>query len=103
MKVRRQLGFRLRVTPEELQQMKANFPPRKLGATLRNFALGFDQPRQSSAVNTRQELTRQLARIGNNLNQIAHGINVANLAGSRLDVLRVLAELAQIRAEMGRL
>jgi hypothetical protein len=34
--------------------------------------------------------------LGNNLNQIAHGINRANLTGDKIDSIRVLAELVAI-------
>lgn len=45
-------------------------------------------------------LMRQLAQIGNNLNQIAHGINVSNLAGEPLSVVQILAALRSIEREI---
>ena len=46
------------------------------------------------------ELVRQLARIGNNLNQIAR---VANTHQDNLDVVQVCTALAAIRAELRQL
>lgn len=51
----------------------------------------------------RRELLLQLARIGNNLNQVAKGINLANLAGNKVDAVRVLAKLAEIQEAIEKL
>ena len=51
----------------------------------------------------RREKLNALARIGNNLNQVAKGINQANVIGSKVDVVRVLAKLAEIQEAIERL
>lgn len=45
-------------------------------------------------------LMRQLAQIGNNLNQIAHRINASNLAGEPLSMVQILAALSSIEREI---
>ena len=46
------------------------------------------------------ELMRALAGIGNNLNQLAHGVNASNLAGEPIQRLHVLAVLRSIEQKL---
>lgn len=46
-------------------------------------------------------LLREVACAGNNLNQIARAIHVANLTGSRVQAVGILAQLAIIERQLG--
>lgn len=48
-------------------------------------------------------LLRQIACAGNNLNQIARAVNAANLVGSRVQAVGILAQLAIIERQLGQL
>lgn len=45
-------------------------------------------------------LMRQLAQIGNNLNQLAHGVNASNLANEPLSLVQILATLRSIERQL---
>jgi Bacterial mobilisation protein (MobC) len=80
----------IRFTPDELEQvrMKAHHAGRSLARWLRELSLGYTPKPKPSAANA--EVIRHLARIGNNVNQLAH------LANSR-DKLPELNILTAIR------
>ena len=73
---------------------------RGVSTSIRALALGQPVPRRSPALETRRELLLALARIGNNLNQLARAVNTANLTGSKVDALRLLAKLAEIQEQV---
>ncbi len=76
------------------------FPKRAVGTALRALAMDQPVPQRNEAVDVRRDLTRHLARIGNNLNQVARSINRAVLTGEKIEAVKVLVELAAIRAAM---
>ena len=41
-----------------------------------------------------------MARLGNNLNQIARALNTANLVGRKVDVVQVFAKLVEIQTAL---
>lgn len=57
--------------------------------------------RPLSSVNP--NLLRQVACAGNNLNQIARAVHTAKLAGSRVQAVGILAQLAIIERQLGQL
>jgi len=87
----------IRFSDDEWDEIHAMFPKRKVGTCIRMLGLGHTPPRYSPALEVRREKLNALARIGNNLNQVAKGINQANLAGSKVDAIRVLAKLVEIQ------
>ena len=70
------------------------------GRLSRRNAVGCFDGRMVCGDDVRRDLTRHLARIGNNLNQVARGINRAVLTGEKIEAVKVLVELAAIRAAM---
>jgi hypothetical protein len=80
----------IRFTPDEWEQVrtKAHHAGRSLARWLRELALGYTPKPKPSVANA--EVIRHLARIGNNVNQLAH------LANSR-DKLPELTILEAIR------
>lgn len=71
--------------------------------------LGKPRPRKRpppsiEAVSQRDpELVRQVAVIGNNLNQIARAANTAVVTGTPIEVIKLLVELAAIERKLGSL
>ena len=100
MKTRRQHVLKIRLSDSERAHFQSVFPRRALGTSLRALALGQPLPRRNEVADSKRDVTLQLARIGNNLNQIAHGFNRAALTGERIDAVRIAVELAAIRAAM---
>jgi hypothetical protein len=88
---------KLRFSDDELKRVRACFVKRKVASSIRSLALGQPPPRHNPMLEVRRELVRDVARIGNNLNQLARGVNQANLSGSQIDTLRLLAKLIEIQ------
>jgi hypothetical protein len=102
-KARRERILKIRFSDGEWAKIRETFPPRKVGTAIRALALWREPPFKSPMIEVRRELLLQLARIGNNLNQVAKGINEANLAGNKVDAVRVLAKLAEIQEAIEKL
>lgn len=49
------------------------------------------------AAATRREIVREVARVGNNLNQVARALNRCVLTGDAVNSLAVAAELRRVR------
>ena len=67
---------------------------------MREICLGEKQTKQSRIQEVDPQLLRQLAGIGNNLNQIARIMNQKNQTGSALDRVAVMTALARIEREL---
>jgi hypothetical protein len=102
-RARRKRVLQIRFSNGEWAKISKTFPPRKIGTAMRALALWREPPFRSPMLEVRRELLLQLARIGNNLNQVAKGINLANLAGNKVDAVRVLAKLAEIQEAIEKL
>jgi hypothetical protein len=100
MKTRRQHVLKIRLSGAERAQLQTVFPRRAVGTSVRALALGQPVPRRNEVADSKRDVTRHLARIGNNLNQIAHSFNHAALTGETIDAVRIAVELAAIRAAM---
>ena len=102
MKIRRQHVLKIRLSDVEWAHVQNVFPKRAVGTSLRALALdlAIRFPQRNESVDVRRDLTRHLARIGNNLNQVARGINRAVLTGEKIEAVKILVELAAIRAAM---
>lgn len=92
--------MKVRFSDDEWNTVRACFPKRKVASSIRNLALGQKAPRRSPALETRRELLLALSRIGNNLNQVARAVNIANLTGSKIDTVRLLAKLVEIQEQV---
>ena len=97
MAARRKHNLNIRFSDDEWKRVHEVFPKRKVGTVIRALALAQKAPRRSPALETRRELLLALARIGNNLNQVARAVNTANLTGSKIDAVRLLAKLVEIQ------
>ena len=105
--VKREKIIKIRVNPEELATLQMHCTRGELAAWMRDTCLN---PGQTDLVEDLKgpskiapELLRQLASIGNNLNQIARRVNTAEWGpAERVQVLAALAsierELAGVRA-----
>ena len=88
--------IKIRFTPDELLLLKQHQSGGKFAAWLRNVLLSLfnegDMPSRKDVAQADPTLLRQLAAIGNNLNQIARRLNsVQQLSGTdRIEILRTL-------------
>ncbi|WP_318445720.1 plasmid mobilization protein [Photobacterium leiognathi] len=99
-KINRTEIIQLRVTKDEKLQIFAHANG-NVSDWLRTIALDPDtNPRRTIYKEFRQDpaLVQQIARIGNNLNQIARYINSAKKSGSLVDLVAVQAQLVQMNA-----
>ncbi|WP_234271857.1 plasmid mobilization relaxosome protein MobC [Billgrantia ethanolica] len=98
--------IKIRVSPEELETLKWRCPKPQLAEWMREQCLNPDGDwvRQSKGPEPADPaLLRQLAGIGNNLNQVARRVNSGEWgAADRVQVIAALAaverELAELRA-----
>jgi hypothetical protein len=92
-------GYRVttRFSDDEWAVVRTTFPKGGVSTAMRGLALGEPVPHRSPVLEVRHDLLLAISRLGNNLNQIAKGINQANLAGKRVDPIRVLAKLVEIQ------
>jgi hypothetical protein len=100
MAARRKHILNIRFSDDEWKRVHEVFPKRKVGTAMRALALAQNAPRRSPALEIRRGLLLAVARIGNNLNQLARAVNTANLTGSKVDALRLLAKLVEIQEQV---
>jgi len=82
------------VTPEEHQRLQARCEGRQLAAWMRQLCLDARPPRVSRLPSIDPALLRQLAGMGNNLNQIARKVNAGDMpAGDRVQIVAALAAI----------
>lgn len=70
---------------------------------MRETCLGEKQTKQSKVIEVDPKLLRQLAGIGNNLNQIARLVNQHSKQDSVLDRIAIITALSSIERELQRL
>jgi hypothetical protein len=91
--------IKVRVTESELASLRAACPKAQLAEWMREHCLGVvPQQRRTPPPTIDPALLRQVAGIGNNLNQIARRINASPL--TTLDKVEYLAALAAIGREL---
>lgn len=96
-------AIRVRVTPEEFDALQRRKDRARLASWIRDYCLGAaEAPTTRETTAADPALLRQLAGIGNNLNQIARQLNRYG-PGDRVELLTELAaierQLAAIREE----
>ena len=92
--------IQLRVTQEEKQQIVANARG-NISVWLRTVALNPGSCQHKARYKELKQdpaLVRQVALIGNNVNQIARYINTVKKAGTLVDVVTVQAQLVQMNS-----
>jgi len=100
MATRRDRIIKIRCSEDEWDEIHVSFPKGRVSTIMRLLALGQPPPRYSPALEVRRKELQALARIGNNLNQLARAVNTANVAGSKVDAARVLAKLVEIQDKL---
>ena len=101
MAVKRTRFLGVRVTEQEYQQLQERCDGRQLAAWMRQTCLDARPARSSRLPSIDPVLLRQLAGMGNNLNQIARKINGGQWSGA--DRVQVVAALMAIDAGLERL
>lgn len=95
----RQHVIKVRVNEDELALLQERSGPVKISPYLRTLGLGY-QPRKKPTPRVDPELVRELARIGNNLNQLTKTANQLRVEGRHIDALRLLSALHDIEDEL---
>jgi len=101
--MKREKVIKIRVSPEELETLRQRCPKARLAEWMREMCLhgGGGVKRSGSAPPIDPALLRQLAGIGNNLNQIARRVNSGEWGP--VDRVQIIAALAGIERELGEL
>lgn len=100
---KRQKEIKIRCTDEEYLELQQRCTKLRLAEWMRETCLGSSAKRAPPAPTVAPELLRQLAGMGNNLNQIARVVNANSGAVDRAAIMGALVsierQLAAIRAE----
>ena len=95
--------IKIRLTEEEHQALLNRCTKASLATWMRETCLGEKQTKQSKVIEVDPKLLRQLAGIGNNLNQIARLVNQHSKQDSVLDRIAIITALSSIERELQRL
>ncbi|NOI26829.1 MobC family plasmid mobilization relaxosome protein [Vibrio mediterranei] len=95
---KREKIIKIRVTVTEYQSLVLRSRKPRLAEWMREHCLGSKVPRANKIPNIDPMLLRQLAGIGNNLNQIARAIH--SQEWRPVDRIQVIAELSSIQREL---
>lgn len=98
---KREKMLTMRVTEEEHRQLLERCDGKQLAAWMRQTCLGEKPARSGRLPTLAPALLRQLAGMGNNLNQIARRINTHEWTG--IDRVLVVAALMAIEKELAQL
>ena len=101
--VKRQKEIKIRLTDEEHKNLLDRCNTASLASWMRETCLSEKRTKQSKVVEVDPQLLRQLAGIGNNLNQIARIINQQSKINEAIDRVAVITALSGIERELQRL
>ena len=101
--VKRQKEIKIRLTDEEHKNLLDRCNTASLASWMRETCLSEKRTKQSKVVEVDPQLLRQLAGIGNNLNQIARIINQQSKTNEAIDRIAVITALSGIERELQRL
>lgn len=94
-------SIKIRVTPQELKELKSKSDTKQLAVFMREVSLGIHVPRpRKEHPKIDPEFMRKFAGACNNLNQLTR---LANIEKDNLQKLNIAYELQKIRAELERL
>lgn len=96
-KPKRTREIKIRLADEEHRQLLERMDGGQLAAWMRDYCLASRRPRRQKRSRVDPALVRQLAWMGNNLNQIARWVNSQ---GPNADALLVLIELRRIESQL---
>ena len=98
--VKRQKEIKIRLTDEEHQALLDRCTTASLASWMRESCLNEKRTKQSKVIEVDPKLLRQLAGIGNNLNQIARLVNHESKANSAIDRIAIITALSGIEREL---
>ena len=101
--VKRQKEIKIRLTDEEHKNLLDRCNTASLASWMRETCLSEKRTKHSKVVEVDPQLLRQLAGIGNNLNQIARIINQQSKTNEAIDRIAVITALSGIERELQRL
>jgi hypothetical protein len=101
MKELRTKVIKIRATDAEYAELEKRSPKPRLAEWMRELCLGAKIPRANTVPSVDPRLLRQLAGIGNNLNQIARAIN--SQEWKPVDRIQVISALSGIERELAAL
>lgn len=101
--VKRQKEIKIRLTDEEHQALLDRCTTASLASWMRETCLSEKRTKQSKVIEVDPKLLRQLAGIGNNLNQIARLVNQQSKTSSAIDRIAIITALSGIERELQRL
>ena len=101
--VKRQKEIKIRLTDEEHQALLDRCTTASLARWMRETCLSEKRTKQSKVIEVDPKLLRQLAGIGNNLNQIARLVNQQSKTSSAIDRIAIITALSGIERELQRL
>lgn len=95
---KREKIIKIRATESEYSDLVERSTKPRLAEWMREFCLGAKSPRARNIPQIDPDLLRQLAGIGNNLNQIARAIN--SQEWKPVDRIQVISALSAIQREL---
>lgn len=95
---KRERIIKIRATDSEYRELVARCPKPRLAEWIREHCLGAKVPRANTVPNVDPQLLRQLAGMGNNLNQIARAIH--SQEWKPVDRVQVIAALTSLQREL---
>ncbi len=90
--------IKIRATQFEYHELVVRCPKPRLAEWMREYCLGAKVPKANTVPNIDPSLLRQLAGMGNNLNQIARAIH--SEGWNPLDRIQIIAALVSIQREL---
>jgi len=97
-KEKREKVIKIRVHNDELSELKAKCTKAELATWMREFCLSNGSKNITKSPSVDPQLLRQLAGIGNNLNQITRRINGSDKAA--LEKIQIIAALSKIEENL---
>ena len=101
--VKRTKEIKIRLTESEHKALLNRCTTPSLASWMRESCLNEKRTKQSKVIEVDPKLLRQLAGIGNNLNQIARLVNQESKANSAIDRIAIITALSGIERELQRL
>ena len=98
--VKRQKEIKIRLTDEEHQALQDRCTKASLATWIRETCLSEKRTARSKTIPTDPNLLRQLAGIGNNLNQIARIVNQQSKTDTPIDRIAIITALTGIEKEL---
>lgn len=100
-KSKRTINFNIRLTQSEHDELKKIAGSKRLATFMRDKCLSdMTDVTTKIVIKSDPKLLQQLARIGNNINQIAKNLNSQNTSKNSIDLLSLSAQLQNIQKQL---